>query len=1015
MVQPVGSEADQIRVDLVVLAKANLEAVRAVEERLGALSIQARNTQGHFEQFSKIQEGFRVQSKKTVDALKASAAGFGNLFPSGIITSAGQVNQAFVSLGKNLENYATEAINTEMIGAKLGGSFLATAQYMQILGNASAVTSGRIQGIIADLQQLASTAGAAGTAVINQLVNALEQLALKQELVTIAAQQRVSPALTQMQKAGQGLLLSFSLVQGMSGNLSSALFGLGFAVIFTGMKFLNLTTAIVAVSAALGSVAIEKLTKKQSEGAEITARVTKETQKLRDTWIELQGETKLTQKAYADLAEEGVNLIAVFAEQRRLVEEGGGKPSFLESLGETAETAGRGLLFFATGAGTAQVAWENYTRSVEEGEGPLAGLRAEKKGIEALKLAQDLEEIDQENTAAFRALANSTRNELMKVYQEFKAEEVSIRIETKFTEGIEADREKVSNHYDLLRSNIEKHYDNLNETIKEGQASATDSRQRALQNETDAINEALKNQTKIIRKGLKDQLEIYSEALEVETDNLKTIYQEQVEVVNDARDAQIEVISDGLKDELEVIQDGLNAKTDAIREALDDEIDTIRDALNDRLEVIRDAAQDEIDAEREKIDAIKKQERELESALSALQQRRAAIRNEILGAEAQLAALEREATLTGVGATEEQAIVKARIAGLKAEDVATQNTIKQREAARDTLLGQVDTIEAIIEAIEEARDDEIEAARDTAEETIEAAQKAADERIDIEKDAADDLKETAQDVADNKKKLEQEAAETAITEINKTRDTAIQAAQTRSEAEQERAREAADVAIEEANRASTNAQRAAQDRADADIRGYERAAAKAIELNDSVEAKRTETMNLLEQTQQRIIDGVVEEHEKRKRLHEWQQNIGLPLVKKFFQYQIAFGAIQGIGQEGIDPVLRAGARKAQYKAFLESLFPGMDITEFLEGYQLGTRRVPGAMGQPQLAVVHGGEAITPPGLLPPASAGFRDFNLSLYLNNEADFRRLEKTLEGVFGKSVSIAIRSGLGNRKGLR
>src|SRR3990170_762554 len=917
MVQPVGSEADQIRVDLVVLAKANLEAVRAVEERLGALSIQARNTQGHFEQFSKIQEGFRVQSKKTVDALKASAAGFGNLFPSGIITSAGQVNQAFVSLGKNLENYATEAINTEMIGAKLGGSFLATAQYMQILGNASAVTSGRIQGIIADLQQLASTAGAAGTAVINQLVNALEQLALKQELVTIAAQQRVSPALTQMQKAGQGLLLSFSLVQGMSGNLSSALFGLGFAVIFTGMKFLNLTTAIVAVSAALGSVAIEKLTKKQSEGAEITARVTKETQKLRDTWIELQGETKLTQKAYADLAEEGVNLIGVFAEQKKLVEEGGGKPSFLESLGETAETAGRGLLFFATGAGTAQVAWENYTRSVEEGEGPLAGLRAEKKGIEALKLAQDLEEIDQENTAAFRALANSTRNELMKVYQEFKAEEVSIRIETKFTEGSEADREKVSNHYDLLRSNIEKHYDNLNETIKEGQASATDSRQRALQNETDAINEALKNQTKIIRKGLKDQLEIYSEALEVETDNLKTIYQEQVEVVNDARDAQIEVISDGLKDELEVIQDGLNAKTDAIREALDDEID----------------------AKREKIDAIKKQERELESALSALQQRRAAIRNEILGAEAQLAALEREATLTGVGATEEQAIVKARIAGLKAEDVATQNTIKQREAARDTLLGQVDTIEAIIEAIEEARDDEIEAARDTAEETIEAAQKAADERIDIEKDAADDLKETAQDVADNKKKLEQEAAETAITEINKTRDTAIQAAQTRSEAEQERAREAADVAIEEANRASTNAQRAAQDRADADIRGYERAAAKAIELNDSVEAKRTETMNLLEQTQQRIIDGVVEEHEKRKRLHEWQQNIGLPLVKKFFQYQIAFGAIQGIGQEGIDPVLRAGARKAQYKAFLESLFPGMDITEFLEGYQLGTRRV----------------------------------------------------------------------------
>src|SRR3990170_1944236 len=213
MVQPVGSEADQIRVDLVVLAKANLEAVRAVEERLGALSIQARNTQGHFEQFSKIQEGFRVQSKKTVDALKASAAGFGNLFPSGIITSAGQVNQAFVSLGKNLENYATEAINTEMIGAKLGGSFLATAQYMQILGNASAVTSGRIQGIIA----------------------ALQQLALKQELVTIAAQQRVSPALTQMQKAGQGLLLSFSLVQGMSGNLSSALFGLGFAVIFTGI------------------------------------------------------------------------------------------------------------------------------------------------------------------------------------------------------------------------------------------------------------------------------------------------------------------------------------------------------------------------------------------------------------------------------------------------------------------------------------------------------------------------------------------------------------------------------------------------------------------------------------------------------------------------------------------------------------------------------------------------------------------------------------------------------------
>lgn len=995
MVQDSG--ADSLRLDIVIQTIAKVQAIDDVSARLQKLSvssIKAHNSAGLFTG--------QLEGKMTPALHEAGAAlskllstGFGPKF----IGSITGVNAALVSAGKTFQNYTKTAIAAGGISSRTAQNFNEISQGLIGVGITGKVTIATFDELNTKLAGLRPRTEE-GKAGVTALRNELELLKIQFIEAGNAAEQRFNKPLSQSQKAGQGLLLSFSISQLAAGRLSQAMFGLGFAILFTGKKFLNLTTITVSLGAALTAFVLDKIIASFKKADTVTEQVSKSMERYNLAVDEAKGKTRLLVEEFKNLVESGEDVSLAFEKMIADIEKPL-DPDFL-SFKWILEPAGEGdevrqleqELLRAARAG------EDVKQLYEDIRG---GFRFPK-----LEAVSAIDEDTLEGLIAFGASVRAETETLSERITDFH-KEIQRAADLKILlNPFEIDRENIDRTFDILSNFSEIHFDELNDIVRGGLADQIEIRRNALQDEQDTIQESLRVETEVIRDALEEQNRIRRRALE----------------------DQISIIQDGFQAETDIIRDALDQQIDIIKEQSDAERDIIRDRLDDRIKEIKGAASDEVDAEKEKIDQIKDLERELSRALQDLASERSRITAAIIGSEAELAALERAARAQGVDAAEEQAIIRARIEGLQAEGRAIEDTIDEKERASEGLEAQIEAIEDVIDAINDARDSTIDAARD-----------AADAQIKIAKDAADDEIKIAKRAADDK-----------IDAINDVRDTAITAAKDIADRDIREAQRAAEGVIREAQRAATEAKKAASDRSSDAIKLYQDTADAQIEANNrahdnaviNFEIQRDNALALLDIDKQRV-----EEAFKFRDI--------LEDIQEFSVSQVPYSG------GSIDMLLRE--RRIFQRAFIMAFFPDADRAFFeaigLGGYQFGGV-VPGPIGEPQLAIVHGGEEVLTPAqqreealtpqqqeilipiqekvseqqmallasyqmpqvaalqppqspLLPPAlpapSAGFRDFNLTVIVRNEGDIKKISNIVNKTLGAKTRLSLRTSRGLR----
>lgn len=876
-----GGGGDSLRLQLVLETIAQLQGIEAASAKLRELGVtlgRARNSLGQLGEST----GRTTESlKRTGAALSAMLqTGFGPRF----IGSIQGVNAALISTGKILQSYAQTAFEGGTITEATARQLEQLSQEMIGVGVTGKATTQTIDNFIQRTSQVTATLPA-GQQAVEALSQKLAVLKTQYIEAAQAAEARMNRALTGTQKAGQGLLLSFSLMQLAAGRLSQAFFGIGFAVLFTGFKFLNLITITVALTAALAGIGFQKLEGLFKGAGSAADRSAKRIEDFTDTLEEMKGETRLTAEALGDLAREGEDVAGVFSVK------------FAEIAGEQGNFLDRTISDWRSFFDQTGKDWESFfTRTAKQwtgifGIGPTIGQTEARDQLNA-----ELEE-------TISVLTETAREGMTDLQTEFNRE-LSLTIALR---PIVLARETLEAQFDSAREAVVSKTDLFNQQIRDRVEEQINDRRDALQTETDGIRSAGRAQTRAVRDTLAEQ-------------------------------------------------------TEAIRDSLDDRLDIIRDNSEKQIEAAREAAEIEIEGHKEKIDTLQDQERELERTLSQLRSRRGDIISERIKAEAELATLEREHRRVGTDTTREQAILRARLSGLDAQQAATDKEIAKRKEAAESIEGQIEKLEILIEKTEEQRDNAIEAIRDQAEEQIEAARDVADEQIK----------------------------------------------------EAQRAAEAQTDAIQNATQAAT---RAARDRADADIEAAQDVADARIAASEAIEDRILESLENEEQAQQDILD---QQQEQIDLIHEQANALSqevIPVLKEVAELMILAGTFPQIeiGQS------RENQQRMVNKFIFDmisGIFGDSRAREIMKslgmtgGFQLGGI-IPGAIGQPRLVVAHGGEEVRTPAqqkLLPPGRPR-GDIIFNVTVRTEADIKKIARAVNKELGGSARTSVRSSRSSR----
>ncbi|KKM83245.1 hypothetical protein LCGC14_1311300, partial [marine sediment metagenome] len=435
MVQEGG--ADSLRIDIAIETRAKLQAIEEASQRLQKLSVHAIQTQNALGRFTG-----EIEARMT-PALQKSGAALADILRTGFsprfIGSIQGVNAALLGAGKTFQIYTNEALKSGAISAGTASSFSQLSQSMVAVGVTGKVTVETLNELSNQLAQIQPRTEA-GRVGVKALGAELDVLKIQFIEAGNAAQQRLNRPLTDTQKAGQGLLLSFSLSQLAAGRLSQAMFGLGFAVLFTGFKFLNLITITVALTAALSGFVLDKLVTSLQKGADVTERVSEQMQEFTDILAEVKGEARLLEEAYADLVAQGEDVAAGFARQ---VAEAKEAPSQFRIAAEGAKT---------------------YFRILWEGTKALSGFSSESG-----KMTENIEEAGY----AFRLLFDEAgRIQVVMTEAEKSIRGVSAALREsvrEFQEGIAraAELEAVSVSFEIDRSKLESGFNTVKAFIEQ--------------------------------------------------------------------------------------------------------------------------------------------------------------------------------------------------------------------------------------------------------------------------------------------------------------------------------------------------------------------------------------------------------------------------------------------------------------------------------------------------------------------------------------------------------------------
>ena len=855
-------------------------------------------------------------------------------FSPRLIQSQQQLQQQLFASAKALQAWLAQGSDVTRLAPALEKATQLAAARMIELSTATNVSVKDLQALQAQFAAITPAAqGSAG--VIQQVTTSLGAMAPAMEKVT-REMGSFTPNATNAQRAGQGLILSFSLSQAAAGNFSQALFGLGFSLLFVGPQMLNLVTISTALGAALGAIAIEKLTAHfKSETVPVTQKVADNMKEIVEDIAELHGETELTVREFEKLAEAGEGQEALTVTQKEVIKQ-------LLRMDVAASAAAREII---DGSFQAVLSLRQLNISVREAEQVLVYMGGQGV-VSQEELAEEFFKMGMSATAAGQAAeaalegveraAASARAEvgaLISARLQSQADTAALDVLTAPLDQIEAD---INRSFEIQRE----------ATAAAGQAG------------NQAASQARQERIRLLRRALDDELDVHRAHI----DQIKDVLSERLDVIKAASDEEIRLIREAVEDVIVVR-----------RRALQDSLDDMGDAADARIDAVKDAADKELDLNKERIDTLKEQERELADALKDLARRRQDAIRDVLTTEEELAALE-------------------EIRRQQGDDPTLQREIALREARLHALLEEQDAIDEQTDLLE----DQLKSMEDLIE--------AAEDRADQIKDNRDAAIDAIKDELAEAQKAARRRSEDEIRAIQRTRDADIRAARDAADARMDVEREAADVRIGQIEDRIERLRRASQDEI-AGIQAAARASSSAASAQRRADRDRQQAANdyiasLIEiQRQQFANMGFVRDTilPELRRAHADSLidliTATVEILERFGVPQSMWGSVIGGGAIG-------GAAGGA---------GGMGGLPFM---QTGGR-VPGAVGEPRLAVVHGGETVesgqtTKAGRGGVSAAGVLTVVLEATGQSisSAEMRKLKSTLNREFGKDIEVHLRS---------
>ena len=800
-------------------------------------------------------------------------------FSPRLVQSQQQLAAQMFQGGKAIANFATEVEFLKGVGVGTTQSLNALSAEMIRLSTAGNITSKTMEELIAQSQAIWAQNNLVASG-LNQVTSGLKAQSAGLETVN-AGLGSMTPNATAAQKAGQGLILSFSLSQAMAGNFAQSLFGLGFSLLFVGPQMLNVITIATALGAALGGIAIEQLTAHfKNETVPVLQQVSDRMKDIRDAIADVRGEEEELVRALEGLVEaEGATdtLAGTTAELSAKMDELRGAALRVANAWLTGNESMRQVkeLQGELGLNSDEVR-AIMVKLQEQGSVTLADF------ISALIQASDhTQELQANVAAAGDAITRSFGNAAAAVRDMVAAQAQGVA-------DTAADAARAA-PFDAIRSELTRNFQ-----IQQEQSSAASQAGNA------AASQARQDRTRMLRRALDDELQVHRDHI----DRIKEALSDRVEVIRDASDTEIRLIRERVE-AVVVIE----------RRALQDSLDDMKQNADDRIDAVKDAAKRELDINKERIDSLKDQERDLVEALRDLTRRRQEGIRDILQAEEEIAELEALQRQQGVDPSIELelALREARLRALNEEQDSLEDQVDVNE-------DQVKGIKELIEA-EEERGEQIKKNRD---------------------DAIDAIKDVLQEA----QKAARRRSEDDIRAINRTRDAEIRAAKDAADAKIAADQDASDRRIASINAQMERIRRASED----EIAGIQAAARTSAAASN---AQRRADRDALA-AQMRYVDLIEEKANRDAAYAKFLRDELLPALQAL---------IEGFAGNFIDLILNAKAQGFSPETLLqlaEILIPQgvnpFQSPEELLGMQTGGT-VPGAVGEPQLAMLHGGERV----------------------------------------------------------
>lgn len=342
---------------------------------------------------------------------------------------------------------------------------------------------------------------------------------------------------TALQKAGQGMILSFSLSQIAAGNFEAGMFGLGFSLLFVGRQLLGWPLIIAGVTTALtvGLPHLIRWVKGGSDFEAVTERMSRRVEQLQAIVKELKGPLSELSEEFASLRESGgsavLSITKLIQEQQRETEIDIEKQKSLGAAIEETAKRGIGGAFQILTGGPTGVDRDRETR--QERINALLEIGTQRR--------QEISQAILQEAAALQQQAGALRAE--------------IALEQERTTNIA----KITDIFDIRNERNKKSADIRRKIVTDTRAAELREFQQGVQDRITSDRRAMEDQIDTLRAGLdirieaiRDQAKLETDISKARVDELKSQEKELVTEFNNLQRQRLSIIGDIHTTEAEV-------------------------------------------------------------------------------------------------------------------------------------------------------------------------------------------------------------------------------------------------------------------------------------------------------------------------------------------------------------------------------------------------------------------------------------------------------------------------------